>query len=386
MARSLRVVRNLVIILGTTYLALFAFTRVINYPEPVAAVRLGLAPASKTPTLMPSHEIEAASTPALIPQGEAENMPDEVTYRGRSWAWNDWLVETNTNALLVIRDGRITHEWYRPGFNASTRLPSYSVAKTMTSILIGQLVDAGQIRETDRFIDFYPEFAAGTSFDDVTVAHLLDMQAGIGVSDNYPTGPSGWGVAIAQMYATTDMTWFLGNNRRMAFDPGTSAEYRSVDTQLLGMIIKKVTGDRISEVFERNVWQAIGAEFPATWNVDRVGGTEKAFCCFNATAKDYAKVGLAMLNGGESNGRAIISRDWLTRMSTPVVELDGIGYAAQVWHPFPGIYMAQGLHGQFIWMDPENNTVIIKLSDNPTGDGSSTATREVLMAISKGRP
>jgi CubicO group peptidase (beta-lactamase class C family) len=385
MSRLLRLGRNLFITVVAVYLALFAFTRVVNYPEPISAVRLGLAPASQTPNLMPAHEIEPASVPALIPLGQAEDMPGEVTYRDRTWSWNDWLAETNTNAFLVIRDGRITHEWYRPGFSAATRLPSYSVAKTMTSIMIGQLIDQGRIKETDRFIDFYPELAAGTSFDDVTIAHLLDMQAGIGVSDNYPTGPSGWGVAIAQMYATTDMEWFLGNNRRMAFDPGSAAEYRSVDTQLLGMIIKKVTGERISEVFERNVWQAVGAEFPATWNVDRVGGTEKAFCCFNATARDYAKVGLTMLNGGQSNGKAIISKDWLTRMSTPVVNIDGIGYAAQVWHPFPGVYMAQGLHGQFIWIDPEARTVIVKLSDNPTGDGSSTATRDVLLAVSKNR-
>ena len=133
---------------------------------------------------------------------------------------------------------------------------------TMTSIMIGQLITEGKLKESDKFVDYYPDFKNGTAFDRVTVKTLLDMQGGVGVSDNYPTGPQGWGVAIAQMYATTDMNWFLKNNRKMAFEPGTEAEYRSVDTQLLGMIIKKVTGMRIADYFSENIWQKVGAEFP----------------------------------------------------------------------------------------------------------------------------
>ena len=107
------------------------------------------------------------------------------------------------------------------------------VVRLMTSIMIGQLIEAGKIKESDYFIDYFPEYKNGTAFDRVTVESLLDMQSGVGVSDNYPTGPQGWGVAIAQMYATTDLNWFIGNNRKMFFEPGSNAEYRSVDTQML---------------------------------------------------------------------------------------------------------------------------------------------------------
>ena len=383
--KFIRLLRNLLVTVIILYLALFGFTKAIRYPDPIASIKLGLAPASKTPTLMPSHEIAPASNPIDIPTG-SEKMPDTVQYKKTPLSFDEFLSTTKTNSFLVIRNGVLTYEWYKEGFSAKTQFPSYSVAKTMTSIMIGQLIAEGKIKESDYFVDYFPDYKSGTAFDRVTIKSLLDMQGGVGVSDNYPTGPQGWGVAIAQMYATTDMNWFLKNNRKMAFDPGTNAEYRSVDTQLLGMIIKKVTGMRIADYFSQNVWQKVGAEFPATWNVDRVGGTEKTFCCFNASARDYARVGLAILNGGYTGSTRIIDKSWLTRISTPVVTLDhGWGYSAQVWHPFPGISMALGLHGQFIFVDPASRTVIVKVSDNPTGSDNEEPTAEVLYAISQSK-
>ncbi|MFZ9704393.1 MAG: serine hydrolase domain-containing protein, partial [Bacilli bacterium] len=367
------------------YLALFGLTKAIRYPEPIAAIKLGLAPASKTPELMPWHEIAPAKKPIKITRGN-EKMPKIVLYKKESVTWNEFLDRTYTNAFLVIRNGVLTHEWYRNGFSESTKLPSYSVAKTMTSIMIGQLIEEGKLKENDYFVDYFPEYKNGSDFDQVTIRSLLDMQGGVGVSDNYPTGPQGWGVAIAQMYATTDINWFIGNNRKMAFTPGSSAEYRSVDTQLLGMIIKKVTGQRIADYFSRNIWQKVGAEYPATWNVDRINGTEKTFCCFNASAIDYAKVGLAILNGGYSGSTQIMSRDWIKRLKQPVVTLDhGWGYSAQIWHPFPGTLMALGLYGQFIFIDPESRTVIVKLSDNPPGSDTEEPTAEVLYALAQAK-
>ncbi len=383
MRKAMRILRNTVISLLALYLALFTFTKVIRYPEPIAAIRLGLAPASKTPTLMPWHEIKESSNPIDLPIGK-EEMPAEVKYNGTITSFQDFLAQTNTNAFLVIRNGVLTHEWYKDGFTGATQFPSYSVAKTMTSLLIGRLIEEGKVSESDRFIDYFPDLANDTSFDRVTIKTLLDMQGGVGVSDNYPTGPQGWGVAIAQMYATTDIDWFIKNNRKMAFEPGSDSEYRSVDTQMLGMIIKKVTGMRVSDYFQEEVWEKIGTEFPATWNVDRIGGTEKTFCCFNASARDYARVGLLFLNGGYSGSTRVISKTWLERMTTPVTTLDhDWGYAAQVWHPYPNTVMALGLHGQFIFVDRSTRTVIVKVSDNPTGSDNEQPTAEVLRFISQ---
>ena len=376
----LKFIRRTLIIILVIYVALFGLTKAIRYPEPIAAIKLGLAPASKTPDLMPAHSIKAADVPTKW-STSAEEMPATVDFEGAQISFDEFLNSTNTNAFLVIRDGVLTYEKYLNGMNPQTRLPSYSVAKTMTSLMIGKLIDEGYIKESDTFVSILPQFKAGTSFDKVTIKDLLDMKAGVGVSDNYPTGPSGWGVAIAQMYASTDVDWFLMHNRKMKEEPGTFAEYRSVDTQMLGMIIKKVTGKSLVDYFSESIWQKVGASEIATWNVDRVGGTEKAFCCFNATARDYALVGVELIKPTSS----IISSVWLNRISTSSVTLDyGWGYGAQVWHPYPGVNLMLGLHGQFVWMDPANKTVIVKLSDEPTSsDGRSERVAPVLKLISE---
>lgn len=362
------------------YGSLFIVTLAIHYPEPVSAIRLGLAPASKTPDLMPAHVISPSQSVSKIARGAGEDIGN-VTFRGEAMSFDQFLTKTHTNVFLVIRNGKLTYQKYLNGKNESTRLPSYSVAKTMTSLMIGQLIAEGKIKESDSFISFYPEFKAGSAFDKVTIKDLLDMNSGIGVSDNYPTGPAGWGVAIAQMYATNNMEWFIKHNRKMREEPGTFAEYRSVNTQLLGMIIQKVTGQRLSDYFSEHIWKVVGAQYEATWNVDKVGGYEKAFCCFNAAALDYARVGLAVMN----QDPRIISPQWYDRISTPAVTLDyNWGYSAQVWHPYPGINLMLGLHGQFVYMDKAHNTVIVKLSDEPTSaDGESRYVAEVLKMISE---
>ena len=377
----LKLIRRVLVVLLVIYLALFGLTKAIRYPEPIAAIKLGLAPASKTPDLMPSHFIVAApSTFAPWKNGNSETVQN-VKYDGKRITFDEFLAKTQTNAFLIIRDGKITYETYLNGKSEKTILPSYSVAKTMTSLLIGQLIDEGKIKESDTFVSILPQFKAGTSFDKVTVRDLLDMNSGIGVSDNYPSGPSGWGVAIAQMYATTDVNWWLLNNRKMREEPGTFAEYRSVNTQMLGLIIQKITGRSLSEEFTDRVWQKMGADYDATWNVDHKGGYEKAFCCFNATARDYARVGQALMSGSP----AIASTSWKKRLSTPAVTLDyGWGYSAQMWHPYPGINLMLGLHGQYIYQDKANKTVIVKLSDLPTSaDGITPKIASVLKQIAE---
>ena len=196
------------------YLALFGLTKAIRYPEPIAAIKLGLAPASKTPDLMPAHIIEPADNRNAWSTGDAQ-LPATVDYDGEQISLEKFMSETKTNAFLVIKDGKLVYENYFNGKDKNTLLPTYSVAKTLTSIMIGQLISAGKLKESDTFVSILPEYKVGTDFDKVTIRDLLDMNSGIGVSDNYPTGPSGWGVGIAQLYASTDIPWWLHHNQKM---------------------------------------------------------------------------------------------------------------------------------------------------------------------------
>jgi len=387
MSKLLKALRNTGIVLVALFILLSGFFRFVHYPNVIAAVRLGLAPASKTPTLMPWHTVNPSSTPIAWPTS-AEKMPATVTYEGKSMSWQNFLDKSYTNAFLVVRNGVITYEYYnsKAGMKSTSLLPSYSMAKTMTSIVIGQLVAQGKIHESDSFVSYFPQWKTGGLFDKVTVQSLLDMEAGVGVTDNYPNGPTGWGVGIAQMYATTDMNWFMTHNRKMLEAPDTKPEYRSVETQMLGLIIQKVTGGTVSDYFSKNVWQPVGAANAATWNVDHIGGHEKTFCCFNATARDYARIGLMINNNGYAGANKIIDAAWMKRISTPAVKLDyGWGYGAQVWHPYPGINLAMGLHGQQIFMDAATRTVIVKLSDFPNGDDPQSSIAAVLFPIAQSR-
>ena len=366
------------------YLALFGLTKAIRYPEPISAIKLGLAPASKTPDLMPAHFIEPADSRTPWANGAAE-LPETVNYGGEDISLDKFLKDTDTNAFLVIKDGKIVYEKYFNGKGKDTLLPTYSMAKTLTSIMIGQLISQGKLKESNTFVSILPEYKAGTDFDKITIKDLLDMNSGLGVSDNYPTGPSGWGVGIAQMYASTDLYWWLHHNQKMREVPGTKPEYRSVNTQLLGMVISKITGDNVSNYFEKNVWQPIGAQHQAKWNVDHVGGIEKTFCCFNATARDFARVGQLFVNNGQASigSSSVISASYMKRMTMPAVTLDyDWGYSAQTWLPFPDSLLLMGLHGQYIYVQPKDHVVVVKLSDLPTSaDGISSRIVPVLQQI-----
>ena len=177
------------------------------------------------------------------------------------------------------------------------------MSKSLVSLLVGQAIARGKLRESDRLVDLLPELKTGGDYDKVTVRDLLDMRSGVFVAENYrPYWPF---TGAARMYLTRDLPGFIARNREMEFTPGSATAYRSVDTQLLGMALTRATGSNLADLLARDIWQPIGAERPASWNLDRAGGTEKAFCCVNATARDFARVrpaGGPGIRGGAAGG------------------------------------------------------------------------------------
>jgi len=382
--------RALVVSVAIIFALAWVGTIYIHYPNPIQAAKLGFAKPSDTPNLMPASAIRPASAPIAWPTG-TQSAPGNVDWYGKQVAFTDFLKATHTNAFLIVRNGAITYEWYAKGIARDRRLPSYSVAKTLVAMSTGELIKEGKIRESDTFVSFFPELKTGTSFDKITVGELIDMRGGVNVPDDYPTGPSGWGAPIAQMYATTDLMNFMRNHRGLAFTPGTQGIYRSVDTQMMGMIIAKVSGKSLADFFQEHFWNPIGAQYLATWNIDHKGGYEKSYCCFNAAARDYAKLGQLMINDGSVNGKQLIDAAWLKRLTTPVEQMSiGVaskgehwGYGAFVWHPYADTNLMLGLHDQFVFMVPGSKTVIVKLSDN-TQEVDEVETAKVLHALALG--
>jgi CubicO group peptidase (beta-lactamase class C family) len=160
-----------------------------------------------------------------------------------------------------------------------------------------------------------------------------------------------------------------------------------VDTQLLGMALARVEGLPLAELLERDIWGPIGAEDDALWNLDRSGGQEKGFCCLNATARDFAKIGRLVLDGGRAGDAQIVPPAWIDRIRTPAPHQVGIWpYSAQWWHPTGGDgadLTAVGVYGQYVYVDPPSGTVIVKLSDHGTTQDEQE-TIEVFRAIARG--
>lgn len=355
--------------------AAFSLTLVVRYPNPVAAYQLAQSVPSEQPGIMPTHVIPASVLPTEFEVASVEEqLPDSFEFEGQTYITEDLLRATATKALLVIRDGVITYESYSEDFSVDQQINTMSIGKTMVGMAIGNLIDDGLIREQEPITTYLPQYQFVEGLDQVTIKHLLDMQSCIGIDEDYPSGPAGWGYPVAQMFATTDIDFVLRNNLKVVCEPGSEEyEYRSVNTQLLGMVVTQVSGMSFSNYFGAKVWERVGASNDASWAVDREGGWEKSFCCFNTTARDLALVGGVFLNGGRAafgaqEGQIVISQDWHSRMTTPAkVWFGGFGserFGANMWHRPDGSYLTQGYRGQFMLMNPKTNTIVVKLSDD----------------------
>jgi len=357
------------------FIGLFVFLMFIRYPEPITTYQLATAVPSQQPQVFKTNEIPASSEPYLFPVGEIpETLPLTINHEGTEYSTTELIEETGTNALLILRDGVITFEYYAEGWDEQRQQNVMSVGKTMLSMAVGQLIDRGLVQESASIIEYLPQFADNPGMEDVTIKHLLDMQSCIDIPEEYPPGPEGWFTPVAQLFATTDVEYVLENNIGFACQPGSEEyEYRSANSQLLGMIFKNVTGSSLSEFFANNVWEPIGANHDASWAIDSEGGYEKGFCCFNASARDLALIGSVFLESGKvaygpNQGETVLSENWFGRMTTPAgVWFGGYGsetFGAGMWHKPKEQLVSQGYRGQFIWINPYTDTVIVKLSDD----------------------
>ncbi len=357
------------------FIAVFVFLMFIRYPEPITAYQLATAVPSEQPELFKTNQIPASSEPYLFPVSDIpETLPQTINHEGTEFDTQTLIDDTGTHALVVMRGGVITYEYYAEGWDESRQQNVMSVGKTMLSMAVGQLVDQGLIRENDSITDHLPQFEDNPGMEDVTIKHLLDMQSCLDIPEDYPPGPEGWFTPVAQLFATTDVEYVLENNISFACQPGSEEyEYRSANSQLLGMVFKSVTGESLSEFFAENIWEPIGANHEASWAIDQEDGYEKSFCCFNASARDLALAGSVFLNSGQvaygpNTGQTVLSENWFGRMTTPAgVWFGGFGsedFGAGMWHKPKEQLVSQGYRGQFIWINPYTDTVIVKLSDD----------------------
>ena len=354
----------IVLTFGVAALAGFAYglTTVLRVRPPHLLLRLLFLPPSSWENEFPRRPVPAAGPVRPLPKAVGVELPGTVPWEAPGTPIREMLRFTKSQAFVVLHDGHLVHEWYADDIDGDSRLPAWSLTKAVVSLLVGQAIDRGQLSEDDRLVDLLPELRTGDDFDEITVRDLLDMSSGIDIVEEYnPWWPF---TGVPRLMLSTDLPGYLRAHRELRFTPGSQGEYRSVDTQMLGFILARVDGRPLARILSEELWTPMGAEADATWNLDRKGGVEKAFCCLNAVTRDLARIGQLVLDRGRVREVQVVPEAWIERIFTPSgLPVNGWGYSAHWWHPSTGggDVLAFGVFGQYIYVDPDSRTVIVHL-------------------------
>jgi len=289
-------------------------------------------------------------------------IPRSVTFGDKEYDFEDYLIKNKTVAFLIIRNDTLLCEKYYRGYNEASVVNSFSMAKSVTSILIGCAIDDGFIQSVEEpVIKYIPELK-GNGIEKLSIKNLLQMTSGFDYTESYinPFGDAA--------------TFYYGRNLPKALfklklnkEPGTEFSYSSGDSQMLGLVLERaLKGKKITEYLQEKLWKPLGMEYDATWSLDKEkDGMEKTFCCLNARARDFAKIGRLYLNKGNWNGRQIVRKEWV-EISTTADTLEGgsPNYKYQWWLQRDGNYKAEGILGQYIYVAPKKNMIIIRLGES----------------------
>lgn len=349
-------------------LAMYAKKR--KFQSPAFLARYLATPNSLVGPLFALRRIRRADAPRETPKN-LRPIEQVVSWRDTHQGLTRVLRETETNTFMVAKDGVIVHEWCRDGYTVATPQSSWSVAKSVVSLVTGVLISKKLLNESTLLVDVLPEYRTGGPFDTITVGHLLDMRSGIDLPEEYVEWKAYSGVG--GMMTSTDVAGYLMRARNTFAVPGTVSDYRSVDTQFLSMVLARVTGKPLADLVRDYVWNPLGMLDDATWSLDADDGLEKGFMGLNASTRDFLKIGQLVLDGGKVGAKQVIPKKWITRITQPAGIIDSDerepwGYSAKWWHP-AGYethedMTALGVYGQFVYVNRKHGVVIAKNSDH----------------------
>jgi CubicO group peptidase (beta-lactamase class C family) len=257
------------------------------------------------------HMADQATTFAKDPQP----LPASFIYNGESVNLKQFLKDQYTTGMIVIKDNKIAFEEYWLGNDDKSVVISWSVAKSMISALIGIAVDERLIRSVYDPVTDYVPFLKGTGYDNVPIKHILQMSSGIGFDENYGDFNSDINRLGRLLALNTSIDDFVASLKNIR-EPGTYNQYVSMDTQVLSMVLREVTGKTVAEYMEERLWKRIGTESDGYWLIDNKG-VEIVFGCFNAVLRDYARFGMLYLNDGQWNDETVVPADWVKASVTP---------------------------------------------------------------------
>ncbi len=319
--------------------------------------------------LFPSRRIEHGDQVLPLPPAPHRLTQLKFNSRGKHWDLFDYLAVNRVAAVLALKEGRVALELYQYGNTEKTRWMSMSVAKSITSTLIGAAIKQGYIGGIDDPVTKYLPTLAGSAYEGVSIRDLLMMSSGVRWNETY-TDPTSDRRRLLEVQIAQRPGAALELMRKLprAAEPGTVNNYNTGETQVAGAVLHSAVNRSLSEYLSERIWKPFGMEADATWWLDSADGTEIAGSGFSATLRDYGRFGLFFLTG-RAGGEDVLPDGWLEEAGAPQRLKNGshVDYGYFWWPamPTPNVpdpqraFMAQGIFGQYVYLNPKEHVVVV---------------------------
>ena len=335
----------------------------------------------RLPFLAKARVVPAGATPLPLPGGAPLALALDV---------DAYMAGQRSAALLIVHDGKLRLERYGLGFDAAGRWTTFSVAKSITSTLVGAAIRDRYIRSMDDKVSDYIVDMKGSAYDDVSIRQLLTMTSGVRWNEDYADPKSD--VARFNNHKPEEgVDSLVSYLRRLPREApaGTRFLYSTGETNLVGVLLARATKKPLATYLSEKIWVPAGMEQPATWILSRTG-KEISGCCIQAAPRDFARLGLFILDGARVDGKSIVPDGWLAEATSERTGIGrpGRGYGYQWWTYTDGTFAARGIFGQGIFIDPKRKVVIVSnanwgggATDRVASDAREAFYRTVLKAV-----
>lgn len=323
--------------------------------------------------IFPSRPLAPSTRPHVFPKQEVA-LPATYVFQGETRPRSGFMDKTHTTGLLVLKDGVIIHEEYRLGAGPASTLTSWSMAKSVVATLVAIAHKEGRIASLDDKASKYIPELQGKAYGEATVKDLLRMASGVKFDENYASKTSDISKLFYKVFMLGMPIDDAVKDLPAEDPPGTKFHYKSVDSQVLAWVLRRATGKSVVAYAQEKLWQPLGMQDKAFWNLDRPDGDELAYCCLNTSLRDYAKIGQLYLQQGKWQGVQLLPEDWVretTQRPEPWLAAghgyEERGYGYHWWLPRDPDreFFANGVWGQEIFVNEAAGIVIVKTSVDP---------------------
>jgi CubicO group peptidase (beta-lactamase class C family) len=303
--------------------------------------------------VFPTRRIVAGGTPLTLPVDVVDLGQVQIRQGDVVMTVDEYFSGQRVAGLLVIKNGTIVYERYGLGNTEDSRWISFSVAKSVVSMLVGAAIEDGYIASVDEKVTDYLPRLKGSSYDQSTIRNILQMASGVQWNEDYADPESDVNSAP---WDTLPLYEYL-RHKPVDTEPGTKFNYNTAETNLVGTLLRSAIGNNLSTYLSEKIWRPFGMEADANWMLSEPGGGEMGGCCISATLRDYGRIGLFALNSGRlEDGAQVLPEGWMRESTSPSEAYDGYGYLW--WLEGGGTYRASGIFGQGISINPSENVVI----------------------------